>query len=164
MPYSDRAVPWYEPTAATAMRKCEERLRDLHPYAMARYDRLRADGMSPAEAMREAAPLFARPSHVYDAPTTPRLALAAGNGGPVWTADPDPVAAAPTVDTEVLERRGRQILDALQDRARERGRDPLAEAEQRTVLETVTSLPPEVIDRIVQSGAAAGQARSLQDR
>ena len=31
MPYADRSVPWYEPAAATAMRKCEERLRDLHP-------------------------------------------------------------------------------------------------------------------------------------
>ena len=56
MPYADRNVPWYEPAAATAMRKTEDRLRELHPYAMARYDRLRADGMSPAEAMREAAP------------------------------------------------------------------------------------------------------------
>ena len=75
MPYADRAVPWYEPTAATAMRKCEERLRGLHPHAMARYDRLRADGMGPAEAMRETAPLFTRPPNVRDAPFTPRPAL-----------------------------------------------------------------------------------------
>ena len=43
MPYADRSVPWYEPTATIAMRKCEERLRELHPYAMARYDRLRQE-------------------------------------------------------------------------------------------------------------------------
>jgi hypothetical protein len=29
------------------MRKCEDRLRKLHSYAMARYDRLRDDGMDP---------------------------------------------------------------------------------------------------------------------
>jgi len=55
---------------------------------MARYDRLRADGMSAAEAMREAAPLFARPSRAYDAPSTPRPVLAAGDGaGPARAAD-----------------------------------------------------------------------------
>ena len=57
------------------MRKAEERLRDLHPYAMARYDRLRGDGIGPAEAMREAAPLFARPARAHDAPYTPRPVL-----------------------------------------------------------------------------------------
>ena len=76
VPYSDRAVPWYEPAAATALRKCEERLRDLHPYAMARYDRLRAEGLGPTEAMQEAAPLFARPAHAHDAPASPRPMLA----------------------------------------------------------------------------------------
>jgi hypothetical protein len=78
MPYADRAVPWYEPAAATAMRRCEERLRGLHPYAMAYYDRLRSDGMAPADAMREAAPLFTRPPRVHDAPFTPRPVLDRG--------------------------------------------------------------------------------------
>ena len=31
MPYADRTVPWYEPSAATAMRKCEERLPRAAP-------------------------------------------------------------------------------------------------------------------------------------
>ena len=75
MPYADRTVPWYEPSAATAMRKCEERLRVLHPHAMARYDRLRGEGMGPAEAMRDAAPLFAAHPRAYDAPYTPRPVL-----------------------------------------------------------------------------------------
>src|SRR6266568_3918265 len=44
--------------AAAAMRKCEDRLHALHAYGMARYDRLRADGISPLDAMRQAAPLF----------------------------------------------------------------------------------------------------------
>jgi hypothetical protein len=75
LPYSDLAVPWYEPTAATAMRACEDRLRDLHPFAMARYDRLRRDGLGPAEAMREAAPLFALHPRARDGSYTPRPVL-----------------------------------------------------------------------------------------
>ena len=153
MPYADRGVPWYEPAAATAMRKCEDRLRHLHPYAMARYDRLRADGTGPAEAMREAAPLFARPSRVYDASSMPRPALSTGYGADLsWTADPPADHRSPGQtgmdDAVAQERRGTQILDALQARAREQGRDPLGEAEQRTVLETITSLRPEVIDTL----------------
>ena len=42
LPYADRNVPWHEPAAAAAITHCEERLRQLHPYAMAHYDRLRA--------------------------------------------------------------------------------------------------------------------------
>ena len=89
MPYADRSVPWYEPTAATAMRRCEERLRDLHPYAMGRYDRLREEGAAPADAMRDAAPLFANAPRTYDRPYVPRPELASGNGdGLAWAAPP----------------------------------------------------------------------------
>ena len=42
-PYADT-----DPEAASALRRAEERLRVLHPYAMARYDRLRAEGAAPA--------------------------------------------------------------------------------------------------------------------
>ena len=54
------AVPWADtdPVAASAMRKSEERLRTLHPFAMARYDRLCAEGAGPIEAMRKAVRLF----------------------------------------------------------------------------------------------------------
>jgi hypothetical protein len=167
MPYADRAMPWYEPAAATAMRKCEERLRVLHPRAMARYDRLRGEGTGPAEAMREAAPLFGQPPSARDAPYQARPVLDAGNGETLaWsTTGPgtgpgepgSPVAAA------TQERRGRQIIEALQSRARAHGRDPLGEAEQRTVLETITNLPADLIDQLVRpdtaaQGTAAGQA------
>ena len=54
MPYAPA-----DPSAAAAMLACEDRLRVLHPYAMSRYDRLRAEGASPYAAMREAVPLFA---------------------------------------------------------------------------------------------------------
>jgi hypothetical protein len=160
MPYADRNVPWYEPSAATAMRKCEGRLRDLHPFAMARYDRLRAEGLGPTDAMREAAPLFARHPRAHDAPFTPRQALIPGAGtGAVWTLDrSDGVPPRPGEDTAALERRGREILDAFQARAHKQGRDPLGTDEQRTVLETITDLPPEVIDRIVRSSPGSTTA------
>jgi hypothetical protein len=42
-----------DPQAAAALRKAEERMRVPHPYAMARYDRLRYEGARPLEAMRQ---------------------------------------------------------------------------------------------------------------
>jgi hypothetical protein len=158
IPYADRSVPWYEPTAATAMRKSEERLRDLHPHAMTRYDRLRADGMAPADAMRETAPIFAGAPRAYDTPYTPRPLLDPGTGeNPVWTpAAPKPDPAGPGLAmAEAQHKRGRQIITALQARARTHHRGPLGEAELRTVLETVTNLPADVIDQIVSTPSAA---------
>ena len=49
-----------DPEAASAASRSEERLRTLHPYAMAWYDRLRTEGAGRFDAMREAIPLFAR--------------------------------------------------------------------------------------------------------
>lgn len=89
MPWADRAVPWYEPAAATAMRKCEDRLRDLHPFAMARYDRLRANG--PAEAMADAAPLFGLAPRAHDGHYSPRAALAAAHEADLGSAAGRPV-------------------------------------------------------------------------
>ena len=164
MPYADRLTPWHDPAAATALRNCENRLHQLHPVAMARYDRLRGEGMGPAEAMREAAFLFAGPPRAYDPPYTPRPTLVAGNGEiATWTADlpvPDDIQSA----VEAQERRGREIVEALQARVRAQGREPLGEAEQRVVLETVTNLPADVIDRVVRLGAASGLVRAEQDR
>ncbi len=166
MPYADRDAPWYEPAAATAMRNSEERLRDLHPYAMAYYDRLRADGLGPAEAMYQAAPLFTRHPHTHDAPSTPRPGLHAGTGTQApWTAPANQTGgpgspAAP----DGLEQRGRQIAQTLQAQARSQGRDPLRPDELRTVLETVTNLPAHVIDRITRPGPGDRLARTEQDR
>jgi hypothetical protein len=60
------AVPYAEDDTAarSAMRKCEQRLRDLHPHGMDHYDRLRDSGHAPEDAMREAAPFFARDPNV----------------------------------------------------------------------------------------------------
>ena len=65
-----------DPTAAAAGRKCEERLRALHPYAMAWFDRLRSEGAGAFDAMLQALPLFARAPHTRPGdPATPRRAL-----------------------------------------------------------------------------------------
>jgi hypothetical protein len=53
-----------DPAAGSAARKCEGRLRALHPYAMAWYDRLRGEGAGRFDAMRQALPLFGRAPHV----------------------------------------------------------------------------------------------------
>ena len=93
------------------MNRCEERLRQLHPEAMRRYDELRHQGGAEA-AMQQAAPLFATPpaqpgaiapgqankrdlsrtcaadrspeglaAHSYPYPITTALAARRGNGG-----------------------------------------------------------------------------------
>jgi hypothetical protein len=65
-----------DPAAAAAERKCEERLRALHPYAMAWYDRLRSEGAGAFDAMRQALPLFAQAPHTRPGdPATPRREL-----------------------------------------------------------------------------------------
>src|SRR5260370_25998484 len=53
------------------MRGPERRLRVCPPTAMARYDRLRSEGLEPADAMRQAAPMFGYPPRAHDPPCTP---------------------------------------------------------------------------------------------
>lgn len=76
------AVPWAptDPSAAAAQDACEERLRDLHPDAMRRYDWLRQDGADPHTAMRDVAPQFAHPSEPHVWPSGPAAARAALTG------------------------------------------------------------------------------------
>ena len=70
-----------DPSAASAVRKSEERLRVLHPYAMAWYDRLRGQGAGAFEAMRQAVPLFGRAPHARPGdPGAERRALEAPAG------------------------------------------------------------------------------------
>jgi hypothetical protein len=161
MPYANRNVPWYEPSAATAMRAAEERLRDLHPYAMARYQRLRDDGLGPTEAMRQAAPLFARHPHARDAPFTPRPAFEAGTGAAEWVADDAGTdgGAGDLADAAALEQRGQRIVAALQERARADGREALGQEELRIVLDSLTNLPGGLIDRLSGPAGGDGQAR-----
>ena len=75
-----------DPAAATAVARCEDRLRHLHPYAMSWYDRQRAQGASPFDAMRDALPMFARAPHARPGgPAPPRPALDATTDAPAAT-------------------------------------------------------------------------------
>ena len=68
-----------DPGAATALARCESRLRQLHPYAMSWYDRQRAQGAGLFDAMKDALPLFARAGRVRPGGPAPRHpALEAG--------------------------------------------------------------------------------------
>ena len=151
------AAPWAgtDPTAASAMRKSEEHLRTLHPFAMARYDRLRSDGASPLDAMREAAPLFGLQPHARPAPTRSPLAIDA----PAADAEPEPGITDGTASQHALEpdtyqdleRRGRRIAERLQAQAlHERGAE-LSPDELATALEQATSLPAEVIAQLARA-------------
>src|SRR6185437_2794777 len=151
VPYAEPNEPWHDPTAAIAVRRCEDRLRDLHPYAMAFYDRLRSEGHGQMEAMAAAAPLFARYPRPYDASSQPRSALSAGAGAvvPLLADELTPDTAGDADGRSVLARRGREIVDGLQARAAGKGRDPLGTGQLRVVLESITNLPDEVIDQVI---------------
>jgi hypothetical protein len=155
MPYADRDVPWHEPAATTALHRSEERLRELHPYAMARYDRLRTEGMNPEDAMREAAPLFARHPQARDSQSTPRPGLQPGTGAE-WVADDTQLAEETSglLAEEAMELRGQRIVTALQAHASAQSREPLGADELHTVLETVTNLPAHIVERITRPGPA----------
>jgi hypothetical protein len=146
-----------DPAAASAMRKCEDRLRALHPYAMARYDRLRDDGTSPLDAMRETVPLFGRSPHARPGDPAPfRHALDAGVGPdatqPADHVPADPAAPQPADDSDDrAEQRGRQIIESLQSSARAARRPELGPDELAMVLEAVTNLPEDMIGRLTRN-------------
>jgi hypothetical protein len=75
------AQAWREvdPEAAVATERAQDRLRELRPDVMARFDRLQRDGVEPIEAMRRVAPFFDRPqAHEGHAITRPALAPTTG--------------------------------------------------------------------------------------
>ena len=158
-----------DPGAAAAASRSEERLRTLHPYAMAWYDRLRAEGAGRFDAMREAIPLFARAPHARPGgPAADRRHLAA-------SATPQTTAQAagphdslrqpgPELDPAAQEeQRGRQIVSRLQARAVEERGSELSPDELATVLGATTTLSPGVIARLArgenQERIAAGAER-----
>jgi hypothetical protein len=161
-----------DPAAEAAARKCEERLRTLHPYAMARYDRLRGEGASPLDAMGEAAPLFARMPHARPGQPSTHRRIGAGPAGPdarpaAGIADGSLHEPAPDQDPyQEAEHRGRQIVWRLQARAQAERGSELSPDELATALEASTSLPAEVIARLARAdsegrvAAAAERARA----
>lgn len=159
-PYADT-----DQEAASALRKAEERLRLLHPFAMGRYDRLRADGASPLEAMRETVNLFASEPHARPGePAAARPLIEAGVPGAgswpdagedasVTASQPGPGATA----YQDAEPRGRLIAERLQDRALAERGSRLSPDELVTALEVSTNLPSEVIARLGTNGVTAAQ-------
>jgi hypothetical protein len=159
-----------DPAAASAMRKCEDRLRRLHPYAMARYDRLRSDGMSPLDAMRETAPLFSRHPHVRvgdPAPPRPPLAASLGPEASPQAGQTPSSTAEPAVEPgseDRSEQRGQQIIGRLQASARAANRPELGPDELTMILEAVTNLPENMIEKLTREAARKAQADRREQR
>jgi hypothetical protein len=159
VPFADSNSELFEESAQSAVLNCENRMRDIHPYAMSRYDRLRVDGMGPTEAMYEALPLFTRPAHVYERTATERSVLNPGDGhGYKWAATVYGPSRSGMEDAQQRQR-GVRILEQVQDRAIRDGRVPLTRDEQRVALEATTSLTPRQIAATVQATPAAPAPR-----
>ncbi len=147
-----------DPEAADAVRRCEERLRVLHPYAMAWYDRLRREGATPLDAMREALPLFARAPHARPGDPVaerPGLARPVSPGTGSWdsSADDSSVAQAAADFSAIrqAEQRGQQIVQELQARALAERGYALSPDELVTTLGVTTTLPGDVIARLARA-------------
>lgn len=162
-----------EPAAGAAMRKSEERLRVLHPYAMAWYDRLRSEGVGAVEAMRQAVPLFGRAPHPRPGdPAAERRGLTAPAGLDAEPRDDDAHRDGREPDADPgpgrkVEQRGYQIVHELQARAvAERGY-ALSSDELTTTLGAMTTLPGDVIARLARTDGqglvAAGAERARAD-
>lgn len=138
------SVAQESPLAAEVVKKCEGRLRQIHPHAMQHYDRLLSCGLHRADAMVRAAPFFARNPNIrtgYPAPYRP--GLEAGEEGAMSWALQQEGPTAELVKERMAEERGRSILEHVRRTGQS---DP---AELRTVLLNRTNLAPEVITKLV---------------
>jgi hypothetical protein len=152
-----------DPTAAVAQRKCEDRLRRLHPYAMAFYDRIRGDGTAALDAMRRAAPMFSREPHVrVGDPVPARQSLTVNGTTEVVQPDARAIESGGSMDhsdeAERVEYRARHVAQRLQARVQASGRPPLGRDELIIVLESVTNLPESTIEVIADEAAGTGRA------
>ena len=163
-----------DPEAADAVRACEQRLRVLHPYAMAWYDRLRGGGTALFDAMREALPLFDRAPHAHPgdpAAERPGLPVPDSPGTASRDSGIDDSgmgrAAADSSATRQAEQRGRQIVQELQARALAERGYALSPDELVTTLGATTTLPGDVIVKLAhadsQDRMAWGAERTRAD-
>ncbi len=144
------ALPYEDTDAAAreALNAAEARLREIHPYGMRAYDKLRDGGRARAEAMREAAPEFLKHPRPRPAPRDAHqgrylTAPAPTAGGPAAAPappDPDAAAAARLLD----------IVSRINDSEIAAGRGPLDPAVVEMALAARTSAPPGLITRIVE--------------
>jgi hypothetical protein len=144
-----------DPAAASAARKCEERLRVLHPYAMAWYDRLRGEGAGAVEAMRQAVPLFGRAPHARPGgPGAERHALEAPVRPDATSQDSGAdVSQAPGLGPGTerrVEEQGWRLIQQLQASALAERGYALSPDELATTLGAMTTLPGDVIAGLTQ--------------
>jgi len=113
-----RAQAWRpDPEAERATELAEQRLRELRPQVMERYDRLRAEGSDPVEAMRRVAPLFDQPPARTGQAAPDRSALAeaetarraAGAGLALYGGEPGSVHDTATAGVDVGTETGAQV-------------------------------------------------------
>jgi hypothetical protein len=156
-PYADT-----DPEAASALRKAENRLRILHPYAMARYDRLHVEGNGTLEAMGEAVYLFAREPHARPGQPAMRPEIETGSPGAApWPGTAAASAGNPGPAQDLYreaEQRGWQIAKRLQAHALAERGSRLSPDELATSLEASTSLPTEVIARLARARSQEDEA------
>ncbi|MEU8124949.1 hypothetical protein AB0C21_40080 [Spirillospora sp. NPDC049024] len=153
------AVP-YAPgnaSAALAVRKCEERLRRLHPHGMSHYDRFRSEGMDSLDAMAQAAPFFTRDPNVRPGDPGPHQRELHEGTGAEWAARVHGPERSGWEEAR-QEQRASQIADELRTTLRLQGREPQPE-ELRTVLEITTNLPDHIIAKVVPTTPGPTSAR-----
>ncbi|ETK32679.1 hypothetical protein [Microbispora sp. ATCC PTA-5024] len=150
-----------EPTAEAAIRKCEERLRKLHPHAMADYDRLRTNGADRLEVLRQAAPSFSPDTR---GPAPRRAAVTVGEGHETVF---DRFEHGPFREDweharweRVAEQRAHELLDEMS--ACPGGAVP-SDEELRSVLETRKNVPLEAINVAVAIRASTAAALAALD-
>jgi hypothetical protein len=127
-----------DPEAQLASEYASQRLRELRPDVMARYDRLTADGLDDVEAMRRVAPFFDRP------PARP---------GEHATRPPLVLAPAPT---SADRRQGQDIADAAADA----GVDTSSSASRQHYIDTGTYLSADTA-AAAESGPLVGEGDAV---
>jgi len=110
-----------DPRAAVTLDACEMRLRELHPYAMGIYDRLRQnEGLSRTDAMRSAAAEFLKHPRPRPAPKdAPQPTPAASHGS-------GPASRGVPVGLDFPGLPGTGRANSLSRRAGQGGRSPAA--------------------------------------
>jgi hypothetical protein len=142
--------------AASAVRKCEERLRQLHPHGMSHYDRFRSAGLAPEEAMREAAPFFARNPNVRTGHPATRRELTEGTGTRQTPAE-QPTDTRLSNDTRQVQQALR-LIDEIQTQHLAHGLEDLHPEDLRTALENATNLPGHTITQAIHQHPATRPA------
>ncbi len=175
-----RAQAWRpDPEAERATELAEQRLRELRPEVMQRYDRLRAEGSEAVETMRRVAPLFDHPpartghaapdrSALAEAETARRapgagLALYGGETGSVHDPDTSGVDVGAEIGAQVAPHAGEDVKAA----GRLRGTATRTTAPRSTAARTPAVIAGEGYPRPINAGsvdaakaAAAGRPGS----